>query len=377
MQRVLIVQAQMKQYRVPFFVKLYTALQASDVQLCVAYSSPAGPEVTRGDNADLPDPIGLKVRGYWLCGNRLLYQPLLREIHDADLVIVEQATKHLLNPILLGMSRLKCKKVAFWGHGRNRQGNVNIFAEKVKRRTVGWVDHWFAYTTGVRDYVVSLGVPAQRVTSVNNSIDMTEFHRLLADATADQIQATRRELSLDNREVVGLYCGGLYPDKHLDFLIDAANLVHSRIPEFRLVVIGGGPEFPKIKTAMEKCRWITGLGPRFGIEKATLFKLASVFLMPGLVGLAILDAFAAGLPVITTDVPIHSPEVEYLEDNVNGYMVRRDLGVYSDVVVSVLQNSTLLNRLRHAAIRSGSRYSLEGMVELFHSGIVTSLNCAN
>jgi L-malate glycosyltransferase len=35
-------------------------------------------------------------------------------------------------------------------------------------------------------------------------------------------------------------------------------------------------------------------------------------LMPGLVGLAVLDAFADGIPRVTTVIEYHSPEIEYL-----------------------------------------------------------------
>ena len=41
--------------------------------------------------------------------------------------------------------------------------------------------------------------------------------------------------------------------------------------------------------------------------------ISDVFLLPGKVGLAILDAFA----VLTTRLDIHCPEIEYLEEDRN------------------------------------------------------------
>ena len=59
--------------------------------------------------------------------------------------------------------------------------------------------------------------------------------------------------------------------------------------------------------------WVHWVGPKFGREKTDLMAISDVFLLPGRVGLAILDAFA----VLTTRLDIHCPEIEYLEEDRN------------------------------------------------------------
>jgi glycosyltransferase involved in cell wall biosynthesis len=373
MPKVLIIEPQMKRYRIPFFTKLHAALESNGIDLHVAYSAPVGTDVGKGDDCELSPPMGVKVKVYQLFGGRLLFQPLLRQVADANLVIVDQANKHILNSILVGLSRLKLKKVGFWGHGRNRQGRQTSLPERIKRRTVSWVDWWFAYTSGVREYVGSLGMQDHRITTVNNSIDTSELRRSLVGVTANELQGIRSMLCMDEKNLIGLYCGGLYPDKHIDFLIEAAALIHAKVPAFRLLVLGGGPEFSKVASAARKNPFIAAVGPCFGSKKASYFRLANVFLMPGLVGLAIVDAFTAGLPLITTNVPIHSPEIEYLEDGVNGFIVQPDLSVYADCVAHLLTSPDLLRRMSESATRSAEKYSIESMVQNFHTGIVQCL----
>ena len=69
------------------------------------------------------------------------------------------------------------------------------------------------------------------------------------------------------------------------------------------VVIGGGPDFDALKTAYPAARF---LGPRFGLELATLLSAADVFVFPSRTdtfGLVMLEAMACGVPVAAFPVP--------------------------------------------------------------------------
>ena len=95
--------------------------------------------------------------------------------------------------------------------------------------------------------------------------------------------------------------------------------------------------------------------------------------MPGLVGLGILDSFALAVPLVTTDIPIHSPEIEYLENHVNGVMTRHDVNEYANVVVSLLADEHKYQLLKSAALLSSEKYSVEDMVENFIQGILSAI----
>src|SRR4030095_13524658 len=200
------------------------------------------------------------------------------------------------------------------------------------------------------------------------------FTRVLSGVTLEEARLARQRLSIPQNAKVGLFCGGLYPDKHLDFLFDACAYVRGRISDFHLIVIGGGVEREKVRSLAQERAWVHYLGPLFGAEKATYFRLADIFLMPGLVGLGILDSFVAQLPIITTDVPIHSPEIEYLESGTNGFIVNPDTRHYAETIIHVLRTPELLCRLRQGALESARRYSMAGMVDNFRSGVVKALD---
>src|SRR5271166_3724512 len=194
MPRVLIIQAEVKHYRIPFFTGLYAALQRDDIELKVAYSNANPQQPTRKGLVNLPSSVGLNVKGHWFFG-RFLYQHLWKEIFNADLVITGSEVKFLVNPVLLLMSVLKLKRVAFWGLGPNRHPTRSEFAERIKKPFFTCVDWWFAYTESIAEYLRSEGMPGERITNVQNATDSAELRRLIDDISDDEVRDARVALT--------------------------------------------------------------------------------------------------------------------------------------------------------------------------------------
>jgi glycosyltransferase involved in cell wall biosynthesis len=97
--------------------------------------------------------------------------------------------------------------------------------------------------------------------------------------------------------------------------------------------------------------------------------------MPGLIGLGILDTFALETPLITTDVPIHSPEIEYLQSGVNGVMVEDSMNPrsYANAVVHLLENEEMRQKLISGCQSARNMYTIENMVERFAQGVIKAL----
>ena len=240
MPRVLIIQAEMKHYRLPFFTKLHEALRQDGIELAIAYSAQNRRQATRGDSAELPPEIGRKVPGYWFA-DRFLYQSLWREIFSADLVIVGNENKYLINPFLLLLSALRLKTVAFWGLGPNMHPDRSAFSEWIKEKLVASVDWWFAYTETIADYLRQHGMPADRVTNVQNATDTVDLRRQLSEIPDDEAAQAKRALTGSDASQIGIYCGLLGEIKAIPMLVEAARLVRQCRPNFHLVIVGNGP----------------------------------------------------------------------------------------------------------------------------------------
>jgi glycosyltransferase involved in cell wall biosynthesis len=373
--KVTIIQATIKQYRESFYLQLRERLSKYRIELTVIYSKPGRIDESKKDNIDLPAALKKKVRRIYFLNDRILIQflPMAELIRRSDLIIIDQATGFLHNYPLLMLSRLGLKKVAFWGHGYNRQGNPKSFSERLKRYFVTWTRWWFAYTQETAHYLESVGVSPDKITNFENAIDTSGFRNILESVTLEEIVNMRHHLKIREGDRVGLYCGSLYAEKRVPYLLNAAMRIAALEPHFRLLVVGGGSEADIVRRASNGNPCIVYAGPLFGRDKAICFRMAEIFLNPGLVGLAILDSFTAGLPFVTTKEALHSPEIDYLDNGVNGLMVSGNEEVFVNTVVDLMRDPGCLALMRQGALESASRYTIENMVKNMSNGILACL----
>lgn len=372
--KVLIIQQVMKQYRGPLFRHLHERLASENIELTVVYSTPSGEQQEKGDNIALGSACGgVEVPIVSFFGGRVVFQQCLKQIWTADLVVVEQANKHVLNYLLMALSFFKLKKFAFWGHGHNLQSDSNTWKEKIKKQLINTPDWWFAYTEMTAKYVESCGVEKKEITNLNNSIDMTDFFEQLASISAGEVDEQKRSLHISQEASVGLYCGAMYEEKRIGFLLAALEEVKSKNNAFFFIFCGRGIDDGLVRDFCEKHNWCHYAGAVFGRQKALFFKMANIVLNPGLVGLGILDCFAAGVPMITTDYPKHSPEISYLKNNGNGLMVKEDIHCYTQAVLEILADEEKLKGLSKGALASSRQFSIEDMASNFADGISQAL----
>ena len=365
--RVLIAYKSLPRYRLAFFERLRERLAGDGIELDLAYGQGTPKDAHRGEEAELAWGRRRPNRVLKVGGRELVWQPCLQDVRGADLVVVEQASRLLLNYVLLGGQATGLGRVAFWGHGANLQRQTASAASEWLKRRVSRLPHWwFAYTEGSRRRVEELGYPAERITVVQNAQD-TE---LLAQAVA------ALEPARPGDGPVGLFLGSLSREKRLDFLLDAAERIHRREPRFRLIVAGTGEERPRVEAAAASRQWITYLGRVDDLaERAALLSAADALLVPGLVGLVALDGFAAGVPLVTTAVDFHSPEIEYVEDGENGLVAREpeDAEAYAELALRAMTPSSFRDRLLDGCRRARRVFTLEAMVDRFAGGVHAAL----
>jgi glycosyltransferase involved in cell wall biosynthesis len=374
--RVVIANKSLPASRTAFYEGLRGELGRRGIELQVVYGDAFGGEKLKADSVRLPWGTYRRNRFIHLRSRYLVWQPIRDLLRSSDFVIVEQASKLLLNYEILFRQELKLgPRVGLWGHGHTvENGRASWLGELSKKRYSRLPHWWFAYTNGAAEYVADLGYPRERITVVNNAIDTRSLIRevrAVSDEDLAEFRATTGSLS----GMTGLFVGSLYKEKRLEFLLAASERIAREYPGFVLLIAGDGPDRPIVEQYARTHPWVHFLGRVDGARRATALRAADLVLMPGRVGLVILDAFAAEAPLITTGGDFHSPEIEYLVDGENGICVQKwqDPDEYASAIIGLLQDGERLTQLRDACRTAAQIYTNEEMITRFANGVEDAL----
>lgn len=158
---------------------------------------------------------------------------------------------HAHSPALCGLAALRAGRRlglpvvyeirAFWedaavGNLTGREGSVKYRLTRwLEDRVVAGADGVVTICQGLSDDLVARGVPAAKLSIMPNGVDLGLFGTALP---RDPELADR--LGLGTGPVIG-FLGSFYPYEGLDDLIAAMPAIVARIPDARLLLVGGGP----------------------------------------------------------------------------------------------------------------------------------------
>src|SRR3954469_18893783 len=162
-------------YRVGFFEQLAAR---PEVEYVVAHGTP--PPGTGHFSADEPFAFAhlpLDTRDISVAGRSftvLAARPVLRG--GFDVLVLGTHLLLVTNHLLFLAFKARGRPVLYWGHGKERTQRTP------KRWLAHRADHYLAYTSGGAQWVIEHGMPADRVTVVRNTLDMSEQQRLRQEA---------------------------------------------------------------------------------------------------------------------------------------------------------------------------------------------------
>ncbi len=365
--RVLFAETQLPHYRIVFLQALRCWLDGYGVDFDFMYGDLPSGEAS-GDGTDLL-PWALRMPPARLRGERWRWQPFPTDGYK--LVIVSQENGLLYNHWLCRPWR--SFKLAFFGHGANLGSkNRDGWRERFKRMTTLRADWWFAYTGLSQRLVLDAGFPADRITRVNNAGDSDGLRKQIVELPAGQVSAMRQELGLTLGHT-GLFLGSMYRGKGLGLLLRSAQRVFEQDPSFRLLMVGDGPARVDAQASASEMPYVHWLGALHGQSKAVVMAACDFVLLPGAVGLAIVDAFAAGLPLLTSERIGHGPEIAYLQPGRNGGITRARAEPYSQAILDLMCDPDRLALWRENAAADGGQYTAQAMANRFGQGILDAL----
>ncbi len=224
--------------------------------------------------------------------------------------------------------------------------------------------HWIlTLSEGMRRDILAVksGVPEDRVVAIPYGVDPGVY-----DVSTEEAQGARRMLGAGPGDLLVLAAGRLHEQKRFDLLLEAFARAREKVPAARLVVVGTG----SLRADLERRARELGVADRtqfagFRADMPAVFAAADLFALSsddeGL-PMVVLEAMAAGLPVVATEV---GSVRDLVEDGETGIVVeRRNPGSMGDGIASLLADEATRRRMGAAGrARVRERYRLDRCVE--------------
>ena len=235
------------------------------------------------------------------------------------------ATKHILNSI-----------------GDRRWGT---FFSLLDRLLLYSPDHLVAVSGKVfRGITACPGISSKQVSLIRNAVDSTHCH------VPEQRDSCRAEFSLTPEQILIGTSGRLEKVKRYDLLLQGFSVVNASFPQTRLMIAGDGTlrnELEKYADELGIAHAVIWTGFRKDVPR--LLAAMDMYIMSSVnegLSLSILEAMAAGKPVIITDV---GGARELVENGTTGLLIPPgSADVIAEKILELLANPAKMSDLAQA-----------------------------
>lgn len=290
---------------------------------------------------------------------------LIRTIKDLDLDIIHAHHPFLLGSLGKNLGRRWDIPVTATIHTQYEQYShyiplnkaaVSMATRAMVRRFCASVDMVLTPSESMRQYLIANGI-SDKVEVVPNAVDVDKFKTQNDDQTA----LIRNRLGLSNDDFVIGNVGRMAQEKNIDFLLDMVDRIKDRLPNVRLLLVGGGPQLERLSAKAA----FMGLGDRViftgpvqyeevpaYISAIDLFVMASVTEVQPL---SLIESMASGTPVLGVRA-FGSQDI--ISDGIDGFLVDLDYDHYRDKIELLAGDRDLLCSFGQSAGKSAEQYSL-------------------
>ena len=209
------------------------------------------------------------------------------------------------------------------------------------RRVIRRFDHIIVGSKFLRNEIIKMGLSSQKVTTIHNAIDTTSL-----DLSASSLNF-KKKYNLNSTDTLIGTVGRISREKGHKYLLEAAKIVIQDHPDVKFLIVGEG----KIRIELERYAKTLGIFENViftGYYENLSEVLAAIdlFVIPSLtesLPLVVLEAMAAGKPVISTNVG-GIPEI--IIHGETGLLVRPQNGMeLANSIITMLNNNDLLFKM--------------------------------
>jgi len=249
---------------------------------------------------------------------------------------------------------------AFWedaaaDHGTSREWGLRYrLTRALETYALRRADAVTTICEGLKRDIIARGIPERGVTVIPNAVDLAAF----AFGTKPEL-ALKSALGLEGMTIIG-FIGSFYAYEGLDLLLAALPRVLARMPEARVLLVGGGPQELTLKLlagTLGIADKVVFAGRVPHLEVQRYYSIVDVFAYPRhsmrltnlVTPLKPLEAMAQGCLLIASDVGGHR---ELIRDGETGVLFRAgDEASLAEAIVRLLGERERWPQLREQGRR--------------------------
>jgi glycosyltransferase involved in cell wall biosynthesis len=231
---------------------------------------------------------------------------------------------------------------------------------KLIRRRCRNAGAFVAIGSHIRDDLERAGFAKHRIHDIPNGVPIPQL-----DDEIDR-KAWRQRLGLNVSAPLAVFVGRISPEKGLVDLIAAWRQVHDELPNAQLVIVGSGPQEEHLRNMSRDQPGIRWAGAT--TQPQRYLRAADLFVLPSHeegISIALLEAMAAALPVVATDIPGNRALIESGRHGLLVTVNRPDL--LARAILLQIQARTIAEGMaRTARARVQDEFSITQMAQRHH-----------
>jgi len=237
------------------------------------------------------------------------------------------------------------------------------------------MDRLVAITQTVSDCYRELGADESKIVEIPNGVSIERFSKQSGRAE------TRKKLGLQDGELLILTVGRYHHKKGFDIIPAVAAGLKEKGIRFTWLVVGSGSDALSGEIERRGMQECVLCQPGIGVvdakdstegfelppaELVSLYQAADIFALPSLLetfGRVLIEAMAAGVPVVTTDAPGCR---DVVEKDVTGLVAPAgDADAFSGALLQLAEDAALREKLAARARAAVRRYDWDTVVDAY------------
>lgn len=222
-------------------------------------------------------------------------------------------------------------------------------------------------TKFLEERYLALGYPEDRILRLPHGLARPQPDAQRQESLLQQEEELRGSLAIAKDHPIVLYVGSMSLVNHaLEVLIEAFSIVHDRLPEAHLIMVGGGEDLEHVKHLSQELNLhdqVHFMGHKPRDQLAAFYQMADVSVDPkrdtilaeSSLSLKLLESIAAGVPCVTAD----TGDSKQILNKAGIAVHPGDPVAMAEGILTILMDKAIAQSMRTAALALQKGYSWE------------------